>query len=103
MLPTVPVTMGETCWVQPVLGAGNTLLLEKAQATDLEQTVALAESLEAPVNQGDEIGQLVVTSGGQEVATIPIVAGESVARLTYGQILSRFFRMALLLEPFREV
>ena len=103
VLPTVPVTMGETCWVQPVLGAGNTLLLEKAQATDLEQTVALAESLEAPVNQGDEIGQLVVTSGGQEVATIPIVAGESVARLTYGQILSRFFRMALLLEPFREV
>lgn len=101
VLPTIPVTMGTTCWVQPVLGSENTLLLEKTQATDLEQTVELAESLQAPVNQGDEIGQLVVTSGGQEVATIPIVAGESVERLTYGQILGRFFRMALLLEPFR--
>ena len=40
---------------------------------------------------------MTVTAGGETVAEIPILAGESVARLTYGQLLLRCLRSALLL------
>ena len=101
VLPAIPVTLGTASFVQPVLGEGSGLLLEKAQAAELEEEIRVAERLDAPVEAGDEVGALLLTAGGEQVAAIPIVAGETVARLTYGQILVRFLRMALLTEPFR--
>ena len=101
VLPPIPVTLGEAQWVQPVLGEGHQLLLEKSQAADLGQEIQLAEQLPAPVRSGDEVGTLLLTAGGEQVAAIPIVAGEDVERLGYGQILAKFLKMAFLLEPFR--
>ena len=60
----------------------------------------LPESLKAPIQAGEELGQLLVTSGGETVAAIPIVAGEAVERLGYGQILVNFLKTAFLMEPF---
>ena len=101
VLPPIPVTLGREAFVQPVLGEGRELLLEKARAADLEQEVRLAESLEAPVAAGEEIGTLLLTAGGEQAAAIPIVAGESVDRLGYGEILVKFLKMAFLMAPFR--
>ena len=101
VLSPIPVTLGEAQWVQPVLGEGHQLLLEKSQAADLGQEIQLAEQLPAPVRSGDEVGTLLLTAGGEQVAAIPIVAGEDVERLGYGQILAKFLKMAFLLEPFR--
>ena len=95
-LAPVPVTLGTQATVQPVLGEGTALLLEKARAGDLTQTVTLAESVTAPVALGDQLGTLTVTSGEETVAEIPILAGEEVPRVTYGQMLLRLLKMAFL-------
>ena len=95
-LAPVPVTLGTQATVQPVLGEGTALLLEKARAGDLTQTVTLAESVTAPVALGDQLGTLTVTSGEETVAEIPILAGEEVPRVTYGQMLLRLRKMAFL-------
>ena len=95
-LVPVPVTLGTQATVQPVLGEGDALLLEKAKAGDLQQTVTLAESVPAPVGIGDQLGTLTVTSGEETVAEIPILAGEEVPRVTYGQMLLRLLRLAFL-------
>ena len=100
VLPALPVTLGSSDFVQPVLGEGSELLLEKTVAADLSQQVLLPESLKAPIQAGEELGQLLVTSGGETVAAIPIVAGEAVERLGYGQILVNFLKTAFLMEPF---
>ncbi len=102
VLPAVPVRLGSKDYVQPVLGEGSTLLLEKETAANLTQELHLAEELQAPVEEGQQIGELLVTAGGEQVASIPIVAGETVARLTYGQILTKFLRMAFMVESFHE-
>ena len=94
-LPPIPVTLGTQATVQPILGEGATLLLEKEQASGLEQSVTLAESVSAPVCRGDVLGTLTVKAGEDTVAEIPLLAGEEVPRLTYGQVLLR-----LLLLPF---
>lgn len=95
-LAPVPVSLGTQATVQPVLGEGDHLLVEKAQAGNLTQTVELAESVEAPVAVGDQLGTLTVTCGEEAIAQIPILAGEEIPRITFGQMLLRMLRMALL-------
>ena len=95
-LAPVPVSLGTQATVQPVLGAGDRLLVEKAQAGSLTQTVELAESVEAPVAEGDPLGTMTVTCGEETIAQLPLVAGEAVPRITFGQMLLRMLRIALL-------
>ena len=95
-LPPIPVTLGTQATVQPVMGEGGTLLLEKAKAGDLQQTVTLVESIDAPVAKGTQMGILSVTSGGEVVTEIPLLAGEDVPRITYGQMLLRLLKTAFL-------
>ena len=94
-LPPIPVTLGTQATVQPVLGEGSTLLLEKGR-TDLTQTLTLADSAEAPVSQGCQLGTLTVSSGEETIAEIPVLAGEDVLRITYGQMLLRLLQTAFL-------
>ena len=97
-LAPIPVTLGTQATVQPVLGEGTALLLEKSKAGDLRQTVTLAESVEAPVAIGTQLGNLTVTSGEDVVAEIPLLAGEDVPRVTYGQMLLRLLKTAFLAD-----
>ena len=55
-LPPVPVSLGTQATVQPVLGENTHLLLEKAKAGSLQQLVTLADSVEAPVAAGSQLG-----------------------------------------------
>ena len=55
----------------------------------------LADSVQAPVAQGAEVGQLVVSVDGKEVRRIPLVAQEEVPRLTFSGMFSNMWeRMA---------
>ena len=96
-LPPVKVTLGRQATVQPVLSGDNALLLEKAKAGKLSQSVTLCETADAPVAAGDPLGEMTVTTGdGEVVATLPIVAGEEVPRLTWSEMTLRLMRTALL-------
>ena len=95
----LPVKLGERNAVQPVLTGDNTLLLEKTVANGLQQELALPESTDAPVEQGDRLGELRVTdANGETVAVLPILAGESVAHITWGQMFRRILRVAFCAE-----
>ena len=95
----VPVTLGTSRQVEVTLGEGSALLLEKTETGALTQSVTLAESVEAPVEQGQRLGTLTVSSGGRTVAEIPLLAAEAVPRLTYLQLLERLLRVAFLMAP----
>lgn len=95
-LPPVPVELGAQATVQPVLAEGGALLLEKAKAGNLNQSIELTDQAAAPVAKGDQLGILTVTSGEEVVAEIPILAGEDVPRVTYGQMFLHLFRTAFL-------
>ena len=97
-LPPVPVRLGTQATVQPVLGEENQLLLEKAKTGELSQSVTLEPSVQAPVAVGDRLGTLTVTSGGEVLAELPLLAGEEVPRITFRQMLPRVLRIARLVE-----
>ena len=98
LLP-LPVNLGERNAVQPLLTKDNTLLLEKATASGLQKELSLPESVDAPVSEGDRLGELRVTNAaGETVAVLPILAGESVAHVTWGQMFRRVLRVAFCAE-----
>ena len=81
-LAPVPVALGRADSVQPVLKDESSFVIEKTQAGELETQIELPESLTAPVEAGQEIGSLTVTSGGQTVLRVPLAAAETVEAVT---------------------
>ena len=92
----VPVKLGEVSAVTPRLAGDSTILAAKEKLSSIEVQVDLEEALAAPVEEGQEIGRMTVTAGGQTLKVIPLVADRGVARLTYWQILQRCLKMAFM-------
>ena len=98
-LTPLRVSLGERDAVQPLLSRDNRLLLEKTVVSGLQKAVTLPESVPAPVNEGDRLGELRLTdAAGKTIAVLPILAGESVAHITWGQMFGRVLRMAFCAE-----
>ena len=89
-LPAVPVTLGTQKTIQSVLSPDNALLLEKNRAGGLTQSLTLPESVEAPIEAGEPLGTLdIFSSDGTLLVSLPLLAGESVARVTWWQLFCR--------------
>lgn len=87
-LSPIPVTLGVQDTVTPTLNSGS-VLLEKSLLSSVKCETMLADSIQAPVEQGQKLGTLTVTAGDAVVAEIPIVAAGSVDRLTWWQMTRR--------------
>ena len=95
-LSPIPVRLGAEKAVSARLEGETALLAEKEKLGALETELTMETELSAPVAEGQEVGRLTVTSGGETLAEFPLVADRAVARLTYWQLLQRCMRMAFL-------
>ena len=80
----VPVRLGTQDGVPVQLGDFSGLLIDKSQKSSVTTQVTLEEVATAPVSQGQRLGTLKVLSGDQLLREIPLVAAQSVLRLTWG-------------------
>ena len=80
----VPVRLGTQDGVPVQLGDFSGLLIDKSQKSSVTTQVTLEEVATAPVSQGQRLGTLKVLSGDQMLREIPLVAAQSVPRLTWG-------------------
>ena len=96
---TVPVTLGKAAQVSPILGDQSSLLIDKARKGAITTQVQLEEALTAPVARGQRLGTLTVTDGETVLKEVPLVAGESVERLTYGDLFGMVLRRAAMAKP----
>lgn len=97
-LPPIDVMLGERSVVQPVLKDSCRILLDKAEADQVETQLTLAENLEAPVEAGQIVGSMTITVAGECRQSIDIVADAEVARLSTGDIFIRLLKMFCLRE-----
>ena len=88
---TVPVKLGAAGAVAAIPGEETRLLIDKAQKNQVSTHVEMEEMVAAPVSKGQRLGTLTVKVGEQILLQVPMVAKETVPRLTWGQI----FRMVL--------
>lgn len=76
----MPVTGGSLDSVPLALDGDLTLLMNKAEAAEIELKPNLPPSVAAPVAAGDEIGYVDILLNGRTIARIPVAAAGSVAR-----------------------
>jgi D-alanyl-D-alanine carboxypeptidase (penicillin-binding protein 5/6) len=95
-LPPVEVLLGTSMYVQPELSRSGKLLIGKADLKKLTTSVQLVDNVSAPVEKGQKLGEMTVAIDGVTRETIPIVACESVDRLTIPGIFQKFLRILLM-------
>ena len=95
-LAPVDVLLGTVSQVQPQLQRECRLLVRKGQEDQVSTRLTLAEDLEAPVEQGQTLGQLEVYVGEELRDTVPIVSAQQVDRLTVPGIFTRMLRQLLM-------
>lgn len=89
-LPPIQVLLGQRETVQPRLSQSSRILVERDQVNAVTTELELCEDVEAPVEEGQILGRMVVRVGEEERQTIPIVAEEAVARITIPGIFLQF-------------
>lgn len=89
-LPPIDVLLGQKNQVQPQLSASSRILVEKDQINSVTTEVHLCENVEAPVEQGQVLGQMIVKVGDEEREAIPIIADEAIARISIPGLFYQF-------------
>ena len=92
----VEVLLGEQEFIQPVPARECTLLLEKAKSGAVITEIRLSEQVEAPVETGQKLGEILVCLDGDQVETIDLIAPAPVERLRVGSIFKRFLKCMFL-------
>ncbi len=95
-LPTVEVLLGERDTVQPVLKTAAQVLVDKADTDKVTTQLTVAESVAAPVEAGQKLGELTVYVDGVEQLSVDLVADAAVERLTVKGIFSRMLGILLM-------
>ena len=93
-LMPLPVILGQRAEVSVELGEVQPILLEKSRIPTLEKTIEMEESLRAPVQMGQQVGQMTVMADGEVLQQVPIVAAEDVPALGIWDLFAKILRFA---------
>jgi D-alanyl-D-alanine carboxypeptidase (penicillin-binding protein 5/6) len=91
----VEVLLGQQDTVQPVTARECAILVEKSLAGSVTTQLTVSESVEAPVEEGQKLGELQVYVDGELRDTIDLVASQGVERLTVGGIFKQMLEQLL--------
>lgn len=97
-LPPVDVLLGTAQQVQPRLSRDCRLLLPRDGSAQVHTELSLSDDVEAPVEEGQQLGQMTVLVNGELRDTVPIVASHSVERLSLPGIFSQLLRRMLMAD-----
>lgn len=93
-LKPLHVVLGTQDTLTPVLQETAPILIEKGEQSKIVKTVSVCEEIAAPVTAGQQLGTLTLLAGERVLAEIPIIAPETVERLTLWELTLRLLRTA---------
>ena len=88
----IPVKLGVADAVTAVPAGEDAVLIDKAQKNQVTQQMELNEWADAPVSKGQRLGTLYIKAGQQVLKEIPLVAAETVEKLTFWQMFGRVLK-----------
>ena len=83
---TVPVELGTAQTVPVILSQPEPLLVKKGEKSSVTARMELPEKLQAPVEAGQTVGELILEREGERLAVLPLTAAEDVPRLTWADL-----------------
>lgn len=85
----VPVSKGAKAQVDAVIAEEISVLVQKGAESTWDTKTELLPALEAPVEKGAKIGELIYLKDGTETQRVDLIAAEDVARIGMEQMLER--------------
>ena len=97
-VPPVLVNLGEVSSVLPVPAKSSRILLEKTKSNKVTTSISVTDSVDAPVEKGQKLGEMVVYVDDQPYETIPLISEEAIPHLTFFQIFKDFMSILFLCQ-----
>ena len=79
----VPVVFGSEKQVELIVPETVKRTLKKSHAAKIKMTAVYDKPLKAPVAAGDKLGEVRIELDGQDMESVPLVAGKNVAKLGF--------------------
>jgi D-alanyl-D-alanine carboxypeptidase (penicillin-binding protein 5/6) len=73
----------------PLSAPDFSAVVPRAKKGQIEVKMELPERLEAPVEQGTEVGKIIYSLDGNEIGSVSIVAQESIPRIGFWGLVAR--------------
>ncbi len=89
LITDVGVSMGCERSITPQIPSAVSVLVPKGRRQDLVQNISLATSVEAPVESGQILGEVVVTLDGEKVGSYQLKAPHYIEKLTFAEVYRR--------------
>ncbi|MCI8388066.1 MAG: D-alanyl-D-alanine carboxypeptidase [Clostridiales bacterium] len=90
--------LGGVAETVPLEYTSTQAVVKKGAGAKVTTQITLPENISAPVEAGTEVGRVEYVLDGEVIGSVPITAGESVDRVSYGGILLRLIRKLLLVD-----
>ncbi|MBQ8504065.1 MAG: D-alanyl-D-alanine carboxypeptidase [Clostridia bacterium] len=88
----VTVIRGTEGTVRPIVSGVGAITIEAGKKSLLETEIELAADVEAPVEENQVLGCVRLKIGSEIIGEYPLMAEKSVRRITFGDIVARFFK-----------
>lgn len=89
----VTVIRGIEKTVRPIVSGLSDILLESGKKGQIETEIELAADVEAPVEEKQVLGKVKLKIGDDVIEEYSLVAEKGVRRITFGDVVARFFRL----------
>lgn len=80
ILKSISVQKGVKDNIELVYESSAGALIKKGESQNVEQTINVPDTISAPINKGDVVGDIVYTIDGNEISRVNIVANETVEK-----------------------
>ena len=88
----IPVSKGTASSVCAVLANDAGVLLRKGEESNIVQNVNLPDSISAPVNEGDKLGEISYSLNNETIAAVDIIAKNSVDKIDFPNMIKYIFK-----------
>jgi len=88
IVKNILVNKGTSDTLEIIFEKDSGALIPKGQSSNITTTIVLPEIVEAPVVQGQKIGEVVFNLGDETLGTINLIANSTIKKLNFGNMLS---------------
>ena len=91
-IKNLPVNKGTLGNVDIVFETEAATLVPKGMAGNISANIVLPNSIDAPINKGDKIGEVVFTLNGDEIDSINLIAFKTIPKLSFANTSIHIFK-----------
>ena len=92
VVKTVEIQKGTKDSIEVVYENTIGTILKKGDDSNIEQIINIPDTIQAPINKGDKIGEIVYTIDGMELSRVNIIANESAEKNTIFNMFSHVYK-----------